>query len=160
MNPWTIESIITHAKTMAERNGFALLPGEYNIIKILATKPPYGRNVTIARLNDWAAVELYFTGYEQAKMELGIVDALAKGKGQEGQAMTKPYAWVDGNSRLQRYQIDPLVDIPLYTKQEWKGLTDKELMEILGYVTNGYIPDYTRIFVDAIEAKLKEKNGG
>ena len=65
MNPWTIESIITHAKEMAERNGFELLPGEYNIIKILA------------RLNDWASVELYFTGYEQAKME---IDALAKGK--------------------------------------------------------------------------------
>ena len=31
-------------------------------------------------------------------------------------------------------------------------------MEILGYVTHGYIPDYTRNFVDAIEAKLKEKN--
>ena len=77
MNPWTIESVITNAKAIAERTGFELLPGAYNIIKILATKPPYGRNVTIARLNDWASVELYFTGYEQAKMEL---DALAKGK--------------------------------------------------------------------------------
>lgn len=44
-------------------------------------------------------------------------------------------------------------------KTEWQGLTDEELMEILGYVTHGYIPDYTRNFVDAIEAKLKEKNG-
>ena len=43
-------------------------------------------------------------------------------------------------------------------KTEWQGLTDEELMEILGYVTHGYIPDYTRNFVDAIEAKLKEKN--
>jgi len=77
VNPWTIESIITHAKEMAERNGFELLPGEYNIIKIIATKPPYGRNVTIARLNDWESVELFFIGYEQAKMEL---DVLAKGK--------------------------------------------------------------------------------
>ena len=42
MNPWTIESVITNAKAMAERNGFELLPGEYNI----------------------------FTGYEQAKMEI------------------------------------------------------------------------------------------
>jgi len=80
MNPWTIESIITNAQAMAERNGFELLPGEYNMIKIVASKPPYGRDVTIARLPDWAQVELYFTGYEQAKTELGIVDALAKGK--------------------------------------------------------------------------------
>ena len=43
-------------------------------------------------------------------------------------------------------------------KTEWRGLTDDELMEILGYVTHGYIPDYTRTFVDAIETKLKEKN--
>jgi hypothetical protein len=80
MNPWTIESIITNAQAMAERNGFELLPGEYNMIKIVASKPPYGRDVTIARLSDWAQVELYFTGYEQGKMELGIVDAMAKGK--------------------------------------------------------------------------------
>ena len=80
MNPWTIESIILHAKEMAERNGFELLPGEYNMIKVTSSRLPYGKDVTIARLSDWASVELYFTGYEQAKMELGIVDALAKGK--------------------------------------------------------------------------------
>ena len=51
-----------------------------------------------------------------------------------------------------------LKDIPHPAKPQWQGLTDDELMEILGYVTHGYIPDYTRNFVDAIEAKLKEKN--
>ena len=40
----------------------------------------------------------------------------------------------------------------------WQGLTDDELREMLGYGKDGYIPDYTRNFVDAIEAKLKEKN--
>ena len=80
MNPWTIESIITHAKEMAERNGFKLHPGEYNMINVTASRLPYGKDVTIARLADWAQVELYFTGYEQAQMELGIVDALAKDK--------------------------------------------------------------------------------
>ena len=80
MNPWTIESIITHAKEMAERNGFELLPGEYNIIKIVATKPPYGRDIAIARLNDWASVELFFLGYEQGILEIDIIATLAKGK--------------------------------------------------------------------------------
>jgi len=80
MNPWSIESVIMNAKEMAERNGFELLPGEFNIIKILATKPPYGKNVTIARLNDWASVELFFLGYEQGKMETGILATIAKGK--------------------------------------------------------------------------------
>ena len=77
MNPWTIEGIITHAKAMAERNGFELLPGEYNMINVVASRLPYGKNATIARLADWASVELYFTGYEQAKTE---IDVLAKGK--------------------------------------------------------------------------------
>jgi hypothetical protein len=49
---------------------------------------------------------------------------------------------------------------PLYTKQEWQRLTDDELREMLGYGKGGYIAEYTRNFVDAIEAKLKEKNGG
>jgi len=80
MNPWTIESVITHAKEMTERNRFELLPGEGGVIKIVAKKPPYGRNVTIARLNDWASVELFFLGYEQGKLETNIVATLAKGK--------------------------------------------------------------------------------
>ena len=80
MNPWTIEGVITHAKAMAERNGFELLPGEYNIIKIVAKKPPYGRDVAIARLNDWASVELFFLGYEQGILEIDIIATLAKGK--------------------------------------------------------------------------------
>jgi hypothetical protein len=36
MNPWTIESVITHAKEMTERNGFELLPGKNGVIKIVA----------------------------------------------------------------------------------------------------------------------------
>ena len=43
---------------------------------------------------------------------------------------------------------------------QWQGLTDDELREMLGYGKGGYIAEYTRNFVDAIEAKLKEKNGG
>ena len=71
--------------------------------------------------------------------------------------MTKVYAWVDIDSQLRSRQTN-LKDIPHPAKPQWQGLTDEELMEILGYVTHGYIPDYTRNFVDAIEAKLKEKN--
>jgi hypothetical protein len=47
---------------------------------------------------------------------------------------------------------------PLYKKPLWQGLTDDDLREMLGYGIGGYIPDYTRNFVNAIEAKLKEKN--
>jgi len=80
MSPWTIESVITHAKEMTERNGFELLPGEGGVIKIVAKKTALRRNVTIARLNDWASVELFFLGYEQGKLETNILATLAKSK--------------------------------------------------------------------------------
>ena len=43
-------------------------------------------------------------------------------------------------------------------KREWVGLTDAEIMEMLDYGQYGRVPQYARNFVDAIEAKLKEKN--
>ncbi len=50
---------------------------------------------------------------------------------------------------------------PLYTappQREWQGLTDEEIAEILDYGKWKHVPQYARNFVDAIEAKLKEKN--
>jgi hypothetical protein len=43
-------------------------------------------------------------------------------------------------------------------QREWVGLTDEEIMEMLEYGQYGRVPQYARNFVDAIEAKLKEKN--
>ena len=43
-------------------------------------------------------------------------------------------------------------------KREWVGLTDEEIREILDYGQYGRVPQYARNFVDAIEAKLREKN--
>ena len=41
----------------------------------------------------------------------------------------------------------------------WVGLTDAEVMEMMGYDKQyGHIPQYARNFVEAITAKLKEKN--
>ena len=81
------------------------------------------------------------------------------GWGKTEHNMNKPYAWVDGNSRIQRYQIDPLVDIPLYTKQEWKGLTDEEIHDCFQNRGRGSDGLKTRkLIAAAIEAMLKEKN--
>ena len=44
------------------------------------------------------------------------------------------------------------------TQREWQGLTDEEIMKMLDYGQYGKVPAYARNFVDAIEAKLKEKN--
>ena len=80
-NPWIIEQRIAWCKDRAEQNGFRLERGDgNNTINIVAEKEPYGKDVVIARLYDWSFVEMFFIGYEQAKMELGIVDALAKSK--------------------------------------------------------------------------------
>ena len=43
-------------------------------------------------------------------------------------------------------------------EREWQGLTDEEIMEMLDYGQYGRVPQYARNFVDAIEAKLREKN--
>ncbi len=78
-NPWIIESRIAYCKDRAAHNGFRLEPGD-NTIKIVADKPPYGKDVVIARLYDWSLVEMYLIGYEQGKMETNIVATIAKGK--------------------------------------------------------------------------------
>ena len=44
-------------------------------------------------------------------------------------------------------------------QRPWVKLTDEEIMEIMGYDKQyGYIPLYSRNFVEAITAKLMEKN--
>jgi len=69
--------------------------------------------------------------------------------------MTKVYAWVDIDSQLRSKQTS-LRDIPLYTKQEWQGLTDDDVNEI----TKGVIAFKSEVveFIREAEAKLKEKN--
>jgi hypothetical protein len=49
--------------------------------------------------------------------------------------------------------------VPLYTKREWVGLTDEEIAEIgkIWLKGNRMLPFP---LAKAIEAKLKEKNGG
>ena len=83
--------------------------------------------------------------------------------------MGEPYAWVDIDSKLWNHRTS-LRDIPLYTKQEWQGVTDEELIKILGYgkIERSPTRDFdfvdvidvklTRSLINAIEAKLKAKN--
>ena len=87
------------------------------------------------------------------------------------QPAQEPVAWMvytqDGKSV---YVTDNPTDIqegqralPLYTtppQRTWVELTDDEVMEMMGYDKQyGHIPQYARNFVEAISAKLKEKNG-
>ena len=70
--------------------------------------------------------------------------------------MNEPYAWVDIDSQLRSKQTS-LRDIPLYTKQEWKGLTDEEIHDC--FQNRGSDKLKTRkMIAAAIEAKLQEKN--
>jgi hypothetical protein len=66
------------------------------------------------------------------------------------------HGFVDG----MQYQMQSSVDkaVNAMSKREWVGLTDDEIMEMLDYGQYGRVPQYARNFVDAIEAKLKEKN--
>jgi hypothetical protein len=66
--------------------------------------------------------------------------------------MTEPYAWIDIDSQLRSKQTSPR-DIPVYTKQEWQGLTLEDIDDI------GVSKDWV-YGARWAEAKLKEKNGG
>jgi hypothetical protein len=44
-------------------------------------------------------------------------------------------------------------------KREWVGLTDEEIIEVVGQITT-YRGEYMVCVGNAIEAKLREKNGG
>jgi hypothetical protein len=70
--------------------------------------------------------------------------------------------WVNISSKRQRaWQCSHCGELRLddpAQKREWQGLTDEEIMEMLDYGQYGRVPAYARNFVDAIEAKLKEKN--
>jgi hypothetical protein len=80
-NPWIIESRIEYCKDRAKQNGFRLERGDgNNTINIVADKPPYGKDVVIARIYDWSLVEMFFLGYEQGKMETNVVAALARNR--------------------------------------------------------------------------------
>jgi hypothetical protein len=71
--------------------------------------------------------------------------------------VAEPYAWQAVGGTIWNHKTSE-DDTPLYIKPQWQGLTDDELREMLGYGKSGYIAEYTRNFVNAIEAKLKEKN--
>ena len=83
--------------------------------------------------------------------------------------MGEPYAWQAVGGTIWNHKTSE-DDTPLYTKQKWQGLTDEELMEILGYgkIERSPTRDFdfvdvidvklTRSLINAIEAKLKEKN--
>jgi hypothetical protein len=47
------------------------------------------------------------------------------------------------------------------SEQQWVGLTDEEKSDIWCVVTGrDFVTEDTHVYADAIEAKLKEKNGG
>jgi hypothetical protein len=58
--------------------------------------------------------------------------------------------------RLKNYA--EMMNRSVEAQREWQGLTDEEIMELLDYGQYGRVPEYARNFVDAIEAKLREKN--
>jgi len=80
----------------------------------------------------------------------------------------EPVAYWNFNSGFSHCMIDQLNEAakhnpaPLYTappQRKWVGLTEEEIKEMLDYGQYGRVPQYARNFVDAIEAKLREKNG-
>jgi len=86
----------------------------------------------------------------------------------------KPIAWYDPtNGTVSTDKDSPLFTplgqvLPLYTKQEWVGLMNEEMLECLKAVdvatavnllmSQYEMPPTFKVYAQAIEAKLKEKN--
>ena len=68
--------------------------------------------------------------------------------------MTEPYAWMAVGGTIWNHKTSE-DDVPLYTKQEWQGLTEEEIDEI--YSGGGGTRTRRRIW-KLIEQKLQEKN--
>jgi hypothetical protein len=67
--------------------------------------------------------------------------------------------WIKANTEHREWYICPKCNhqTPRF-KDEWQGLTDDEIKEIVGPWGSLPIDGYTRKLFDQIEAKLKEKN--
>ena len=78
--------------------------------------------------------------------------------------MDKPIAWYDPtNGMVSTDKDSPLFTplgqvLPLYTQQEWVGLTDEDKDFIVKRASVYDWHDYE--VIEATEAKLKEKNNG
>ena len=71
--------------------------------------------------------------------------------------MTEPYAWQAVGGTIWNHKTSE-DDVPLYTKPQWQGLSEKEIDELTKNVI-AFRSDVCK-FIREAEAKLKEKNGG
>jgi len=66
--------------------------------------------------------------------------------------------FVEGMSHQAKSSVDRAVNA--MSKREWQGLTDEERIALWGMRSDGPSNSEIRGFARAIEARLKEKNGG
>ena len=73
--------------------------------------------------------------------------------------MDKPVAYIDEQGNLYKSVTHPENYTPLYKRQEWIGLTDDEIHEVVSKKWWNWEDTFDiEGFSRAIEAKLKEKN--
>ena len=112
--------------------------------------------VSVNDPNEWTP-KVADAGEPARKAITAIKEALAQPEQEPFMAsyQFKQYGYYkDGKGTLKLGNI-PATQPPQRT---WVGLTDEEIIEMLNYGKYGHVPQYVRNFVDAIEAKLKEKN--
>ena len=69
--------------------------------------------------------------------------------------MNEPYAWIAVGGTIWNHKTSE-DDTPLYTKPQWKGLTDDDVHELTKDVI-AFRSDVVK-FIREAEAKLREKN--
>ena len=118
---------------------------------------PLGRSATITVLKRALAEDAMDKMAENAR-ELGLDYEPDIAKVGEVGVWGEPVAWVENDGEIVWQNFEAAVGYNLYTvppQREWQGLTDEEKRKFLG----GDAYSATMHDINAIEAKLKEKNG-
>jgi hypothetical protein len=117
--------------------------------------------ITLTREEAQQVLETIVSQYEHPPINVPIIELL---RARLAQPEPEPVAWLDSDGfpwskegvecRSTKDTYEPLYTAP--PQREWQGLTDEEQLEIM----KQFGPGQRKLFADAIEAKLKEKNSG
>ena len=113
---------------------------------------------TIKQINSAKEPIIYCDPQELQGYIFGVYETVTMGAKSDTRTMPLFPAPPEIESTRQMIMPELLEKMGWVQKREWVGLTDEEIMGMLDYGQHGKVPQYARNFVDAIEAKLRDKN--
>ena len=102
-------------------------------------------------------VEILTTAIEKPEITNALIQRVINTLNQQGQETIAK--WIKANTEHREWYICPKCShqAPRF-KDEWQGLTDEEIKEIVGLWGDQPVKGYTRKLFDQIEEALRRKN--